>query len=412
MDLSYILNGPARRFRRAPWWILAVAVMTAAAAETVRAQNPPAAPDRIRQQREELDRIRRERNDIESRMRALSSTVHDLSEERTNLDRQADATQRVVRTLDRQILSLADEEADATTQLVQAQDELRVKEAILRYRVREIYKRGGMYTLEAMLSARSFGELLARYKYLHLVALRDRALVTRVAALGDLIAVQRTSLVKLRNDTEQSRQEKADEQLRLRALEQRRGRSLAQAESQQKQVQARLAAIVRDEARVTALIATLDAARRRADAAPGAAAPAATTLRTSDLGRLDWPVDGPLLYQYGRQRNANNTVIRWNGIGISAPTGTPVKTISSGTIIHAAQFGTYGLMVIVDHGEGNFSLYGSLDRAMVAQGDAVTTGQVIGTVGMSDPDLEPHLHLEIRPNQHHVNPADWLRKRR
>ncbi|MBI2433808.1 MAG: hypothetical protein HYV26_13150, partial [Candidatus Hydrogenedentes bacterium] len=71
------------------------------------------------------------------------------AEERINLDRQADATARLVRTLDRQILSLVDEESDATAQLVQAQDELAVKQAILRYRLREIYKRGGMYDLEA-----------------------------------------------------------------------------------------------------------------------------------------------------------------------------------------------------------------------------------------------------------------------
>ncbi len=389
--------------------LLVIAGLLAGASAPVVAQTPPSSAERARQQREELDRIRNERAALEARMRELRSTVHDLSEERNNLDRQADATARVVRSLDTQILSLVDEEADATAQLVISQDELAVKEAILRYRVREIYKRGGLFTLEAMLSARSFGELVARYKYLHLIALRDRALVERVAALGDQIASTRTSLVKLRNDAESSRQERTAEERTLRSLEQQRGRSLAQAEAQQRQVEQRLAQVQRDEVRMAALLATLEEARRREGARPGAAVPSASTLRTSDLGRLDWPVDGSIIYRFGRQVNPNNTTIRWNGMGIAAAKGTPVKSISAGTVAFAARFGTYGLMVIVNHGGGDYSMYGSLDRALVQKDARVTKGQPIGTVGVSDPDMQPHLHLEIRPKGQPVDPFDWLR---
>ncbi len=399
-----------RRQTRRTWGaIVVIAGLLAAASAPLLAQAPPSSAERARQQREELDRIRNERTALEARMRELRSTVHDLSEERTNLDRQADATARVVRSLETQILSLVDEEADATAQLVISQDELAVKEAILRYRVREIYKRGGLFTLEAMLSARSFGELVARYKYLHLIALRDRALVQRVAALGDQIASTRASLVKLRNDAEASRQERTAEERTLRALEQQRGRSLAQAEAQQRQVEQRLAQVQRDEARIATLLAALDEARRRDDARPGATAPSASTLRTSDLGRLDWPVDGTVLYRFGRQVNPNNTTIRWNGMGIAAAKGTPVKTISAGTVDFAARFGTYGLLVIVNHGGGDYSMYGSLDKASVDKGVRVTKGQQVGTVGVSDPDMQPHLHLEIRPKGQPVDPFDWLR---
>jgi len=399
-----------RRPTRRTWSALAViATLLAGAVTVVAAQAPPSSAERARQQREELDRIRNERAALEARMRELRSTVHDLAEERNNLDRQADATARVVRSLDTQILSLVDEEADATAQLVISQDELALKEAILRYRVREIYKRGGLFTLEAMLSARSFGELVARYKYLHLVALRDRALVQRVAALGDQIASTRTSLVKLRNDAEASRQERTAEERTLRALEQQRGRSLAQAEAQQRQVEQRLAQVQRDEARIATLLAALDEARRREDSRTGATAPAASTLRTSDLGRLDWPVEGSVLYRFGRQVNPNNTTIRWNGMGIAAAKGTPVKAISAGTVDFAARFGTYGLLVIVNHGGGDYSMYGSLDKASVDKGVRVTKGQQVGTVGVSDPDMQPHLHLEIRPKGQPVDPFDWLR---
>lgn len=366
--------------------------------------------ERARQQREELDRIRRERADLEARMRQLKSTVTNLTEERQNLDRQADATARVVRGLDAQILSLMDEESDANAQLVAAQDELVVKEAILRYRVREIYKRGRTFELEALLSASSFGDLLARYKYLHMLALRDRALVQRVAALGDQIGMQRTNLVRLRNDAEGSRQEKAREESRLRSLEQQRGRSIAQAEAQQQAIERRLQQVARDEAQLAAMISSLVDAGRRAESRPGAAPPASSTLRTSDLGRLDWPVDGTILYPYGRLVNPNNTTIRWNGIGIAAAQGTPVKAIAAGTVEYSATFGTYGITVIVNHGGGDFSLYASLERALVGKGARVAKGQQVGTVGIADPEMPPHLHFEVRRNGPAVDPTDWLRR--
>lgn len=119
-----------------------------------------------------------------------------------------------------------------------------------------------------------------------------------------------------------------------------------------------------------------------------------------------------MLYRFGRLVNANNTTVRWNGIGIGAGAGAPVKTVSSGTIEYAERFGTYGLTVIVNHGSGDYSIYGSLGQARVAKHAKVTKGQVIGTVGSADPDLEPHLHFEIRPNGRAVDPLGWLRANR
>lgn len=369
---------------------------------------------RIRAQREELERVQRERDDLERRMAELQGRAHDLSDEVAIIHRQADATARVVRSLDTQLATITTEVDGTTANLARAEQELGIKRAALRQRVVAIYKRGPLYSVEAMLSAESFGQLVARYKYLHELARRDRALVDRVSALYDETVSQRQLLVRLQEEFERNRQQKADEERRLRALEQQRGRSLVQVKRSTQDIEQRLARIRRDETRLANVITSLEEARRRTEARAGAsgAAPTTSTLRTSDFGKLDWPVQGTILYRFGRAVNPNNTTIRWNGVGIGAASGTAVHAVAAGEVMLAEPIGTYGLTVIVQHGGGDYSVYGSLATASVDKGEKIAKGQTIGTIGVSDPELPAHLHFEIRPKGRAMDPLTWLRSER
>jgi murein hydrolase activator len=86
-----------------------------------------------------------------------------------------------------------------------------------------------------------------------------------------------------------------------------------------------------------------------------------------------------------------------------------VHAVAAGKVLVADQFGTYGLTVIVQHPGGDYSVYGSLSKITTEKGAVVTKGQVIGYVGSSDPDLPAHLHFELRPQGHAVDPMDFLR---
>jgi septal ring factor EnvC (AmiA/AmiB activator) len=394
----------------------------------------PAPSQRIQQQRAELERIRRERAELQRRLAEIAGTVHDLDEERRNLAQQAQATARAVRTLEQQLVTIGEEVTEATGSLASAEDELAVKRAVLRRRLQDVYKRGPLYTLEVMLSAESVGAMVSRYKYLHALTLRDRALVGSVERLRDRIAKQRGVLVQLQEEIERSKEEKADEEERLRELQGERTVSLSVAQGQARRLQQRLAEIERSESRLRGVIANLEEVRRRAEAAAAAerarttaAAPGtpnrapatarsapmpSSTIRTSDFGRLDWPVDGELLYRFGRTVTPDNTTVRWNGIGIAAGAGTPVRAIADGEVVVAENIGTYGLTVIVQHGAGDYSVYGSLANAAVGKGAKVRKGQSVGTVGSADPEMPPHLHFEIRRSRGTaVDPLDWLRGR-
>lgn len=387
-------------------WVVLATLAIIGAAE-LRAQDEGEA--KLRQQQAELARIRGEREALQQRMRGLQNKVHDISEEVDNLNRQHNATVRVVRSLDQQLTMLNGEVEHTTANLVRAQDEVQVKRAIRSRRLVDIYKRGPLYAFEVMLSAKSFADLVARYKYLHIIAQRDRAMLGRVDQLRQTIIGQRRQLVSLQNGVEQNRIDKAEEAARLGALEQSRVKSLAKVQQDAKKAKARLAQLAKSEARLNNVIAGFEVARRRAASRAGAAPAAPSSIRTSDYGRLDWPVDGTIIYRFGRVINPNNTTTRWNGIGISAAEGTQVRSVSAGEVVLADVMGTYGNTVILQHGGGDYSVYGSLARMAVSKGARVTKGQTIGAIGATDPALPAHLHFEIRRGGPAVDPLTWLR---
>jgi murein hydrolase activator len=370
---------------------------------------------RVRAQRDTLEQIRQERSELERRAQELATTVHALSEDVANIDRRADATARLVTALDEQLVATT-AAVDSTQRTVsRAESELATKKAALHERLVAIYKRGPLYSTEAMLSARSFGELVARYKYLHLLAMHDRALVSRVGELRDQVQREHANLVLLQSSLEDNRRDKVREQNRLRALEREREASLATTRVQVKQTAERLELLRHTEAQLTNAIASFDAERRRAESARPSAVRTGSTIKTPDYGRLDWPVDGSLIYTYGKAQTSSNTTIRWDGIGIRAQSGTGVRAVAPGKVVSVGQLGTYGLTVIIDHGGGDYTIYGSLGRASVAPQQAVAKGDMIGTVGISDPDQPPHLHFEIRHGTDGrpiaVDPTRWLKDR-
>jgi septal ring factor EnvC (AmiA/AmiB activator) len=390
-------------------------VLCAALAAPLAAQQT--STDRLRIQRDSLERIRRERTELQNRMQDLKGRAHSLAEEVNNLVRQAEVTGRAVRSLDTQVAAVGDEVESSTSKLVRAQDELAVKRAVLQRRLTDIYRRGPLFSLEVMLSAESFGALVARYKYLHEVARRDRAMVQRVKQLNEQIDRERRGLVRLQRDMVATREERADEQQRYKQLEEERAASLRRVERDATQAERRLAAIARDEVKLNNLIDNMEAERRRAAAANPSATPRATGRAASGLrstGTLEWPVEGNLLYPFGRAPGPDQTLTSWQGIGIEAASGAAVRAVAAGVVkLVDTQLATFGATVVILHPSGEYSIYSSLGSITVSQGAIVDRGAQIGTVGTNDPRLPPHLHFEIRSGSRPiaVDPIPFLRPR-
>jgi septal ring factor EnvC (AmiA/AmiB activator) len=371
------------------------------------AQNPPS---EIEASRRRLDEIRAERDRLRHEQEKLESQVRDAGAELRNIERQREATNSIVNELERQMRGLGDRLMSSSQQLALAQDNLADRRAVLERRLVDIYKRGPLYTFQVLLSAESFGDLLSRYKYLYLQNRQDRSLVDDIGRLEGRIRQQRGELVNTQEDLDRRREERASELKSYEVLAEERSARLGRLRRTSETTQQRLTALERDEAHLNEVLAGLERARRTAGG--GASAPVAGALTTSDLGSLDWPVDGRVVYQFGPTAGPDNTRITWHGIGIAAPPGTPVKAVAPGAVALVGSLGTYLTTVILDHGGGFYTVYATLDDATVTKGQRVARGEVIGHVGGASSDQGSHLHFEIRgPGQIALDPLNWLKGR-
>lgn len=123
-----------------------------------------------------------------------------------------------------------------------------------------------------------------------------------------------------------------------------------------------------------------------------------------------WPVDGRLLSYFGQRNDPFSLSQAFHtGVDISAPVGTPVKVAADGVVVLTEYSGTYGRLVIVDHGRGVQTYYAHLSRFNVIAGQQVRRGDVIAFSGASGRVTAPHLHYEVRLGGGPVNPYPFLK---
>ncbi len=127
-------------------------------------------------------------------------------------------------------------------------------------------------------------------------------------------------------------------------------------------------------------------------------------------GKLYWPTVGKVKKIFGKARKSKK--LKWNGIIIKAKSGMNVRSISRGRVAYADWLRGYGLLVIIDHGDGYMSLYGHNESLQKETGDWVEANEVIASVGNSGGNEFTGLYFEIRHNGKPTNPSRWCKKTR
>ena len=123
-------------------------------------------------------------------------------------------------------------------------------------------------------------------------------------------------------------------------------------------------------------------------------------------GKLLWPVTGHLVNKFGSARSE----VTWDGVVIDADEGIDVKAVARGKVVFSEWFRGYGFMIIIDHSDGYFSLYGFNQNLIKQSGELVDAGDVIATVGQSGGQSKSGLYFGIRHKGVPIDPLEWCRR--
>ena len=150
------------------------------------------------------------------------------------------------------------------------------------------------------------------------------------------------------------------------------------------------------------------AAEARKKAFAAAQSRSVATAPTGSLNgmALTVPVNGSVSSRFGSRGYSRSTI--HTGVDVAASSGTGIRTISPGTVVYSAYKGSYGNLIIIDHGNGVQSYYAHCSALYVSAGQTVGAGTVIGAVGSTGNSTGSHLHLEMRINGAPINPQSYL----
>ncbi len=365
-----------------------------------------------RRELEEISQQARESRDHASRLKGRETQA--LGQLRRT-QREFSLTRRRLRALQNRRNALGQQLGVTRQTLEQTLFTLAQQKAKLARRLRNMYKAGGERELEFLLSTDSFAQLLARWDFIVMVAEQDRTLLEDIEGKKEQVqAVQQQLEVNL-GETRDNEKQTAAQNRRLGQLTTQRERQVAQIRTERKTYEAAAAELEKTAKDIQRLLARLERQRQTEDQRRRAGGRAPEPY-TGDFARarkrLDWPVEGSVVGRFGPERHPRfGTTTLNNGIDIAAREGAPVRSVARGRVDFTSDdFAAFGQVIVVNHGNGYYTLYGHLSEIGVKQEQEVAAGQVIGRVGDSGTSLKGTvLHFEVRNGGSALDPEDWLK---
>ena len=336
------------------------------------------------------DRLARERNQRKNEQAALANAEQELA--RLALERR-DTSERLDQALARELRLLARAEA--------LEAAIRQRRAALAEQLRIAYRVGLRSRLKALLAREDptgISRVLALHGYL------GRARLDAIAALAEE-----------REELQQVRAEQRALALELQALGERQ--TAARAEQNQA-LRARRAALEALEDSIRNQTEKLAEMRESAEELEALLEELADALAdippeieiepfADHRGELPMPVNAPLRATFADRRSGD---IDWQGWLIGAEVGQQVRAVAYGRVAYAEWLRGYGMMLIVEHGDGYMTLYGQNQSLVAAVGDWVAPGDVIALAGNSGGNSAPGLYFQIRHDGRPVDPAGWIER--
>jgi septal ring factor EnvC (AmiA/AmiB activator) len=406
----------------AQWLVLAWAPLALSATiagsegEALAAERGTALSRRILDKREQLKQLTNELDRRRKQATRVAQRERQLFEDLDRADRQLEQKGRELRTLQDKFRARSERLQVLQREIKLTQAELDRLQNLFRRRVRAIYKQGRSGYIRALLSAEDLSHGIRRTKFLAAIANQDKRMVamyttalTSLEEKQDALERSKRELVESQKAVSAKREEILKEQRDKRRLlamvqEQKRNHlaAIRQLELGAKELQG-LIGRLQGEARIQR------GRRPGQDSQPGTAISKERGSFAALKGRLPWPTSGSLAAPFGRQVHPRYGTVTFNrGIEINAPEKQQIVAVSDGSVLFADWFKGYGRLVIVDHGDGYYTVYAHAAEIRVKVGDLVTRGQPIGLVGDSGSASGSQLYFEVRHRGRPQDPIAWL----
>lgn len=353
---------------------------------------------------------------IQLRIQALNRSLEQDREKRDAVEAEVEEAEKQLAVSRAELQRLSGELATAEGDLAKARasrdtaaQQLKGEQKALAKELRASYVTGQQEQAKLLLSqdtAGPVGRLLTYQDYLAR-ARADRVgrLKTegeRLTALETALTAQTTKLGGLKTENEKAVKQDLE-------LKTQRARLLAKLNERIDDEESQLKTLERDERDVKKVLDNIQTALAdepvKTPAAPERDGTPARAF-TQGRGQMAWPLRGPLLANYGDPKVGSKLL--WKGLWIDAARGTPVKASARGRVAYVGFMHRYGLIVILEHENNHFTLYGHLDNVATAAGESVGLGEVIGQVGDSGGHDRTGLYFEVRKGTEPLDPRGWL----
>lgn len=361
---------------------------------------------KIEEAKEELEGIQTEKSETLQEVEKLTTQI---SEYQSQID-----------TLDSQISELNSKIEEAQTNLDKAQEDYRKQEELLEARLVATYEAGETSYLDFILSSDSITDLISNYYLVTEITTSDAELLDKIQKQKEEIEQAKETLENGKQELATSKASKQSVATQLKDSKSQKDAYVAKLNEDEKQTQAELEQFEEDKRAIAnqlAAIAKQEAAEREAaqknNGTTGGSSSGSSTPSNPSTSGFIRPVNGYSI-TCGWYGYSGHTGVDFSGAGIS---GKPVLAAKSGTVITSTalkysngQYKSYGEYIVINHHDGTMTLYahGAPGSRLVSEGQSVSQGQQIMSVGTTGNSTGYHLHFEIWVNGVRVNPAPYL----
>ncbi len=382
------------------------------AVSVVAAADDPIA-DKIERQRKTLevlkDRIQEKRKRADEAEKKWESVLQGIQ----SLDERLIRHRQDHRDINQKLRQKDEEIGDITEQLVAMRAGIQARREAILSRLRAQYMEGRFGYVKALLTSDSYGDLQRRARYLSTVSQKDFDLIetfrtdmARMEEAEHQRAEARTGMVAIKQNIEKKLTD-------IRVLQKEKKSYLAKIKHEKDSYHRAVKELERSASRLDNILNELET-RRRAMAMrpPTASSPTVPLPRVATRGMLPWPVEGKIVSFFGRQKHPTfDTYVQRKGIEIRATEGSLIHAVMPGSVVYADWLKGYGLVIILDHANGFFSLYAHASKILASVGEQVVEGHAIGETGDTGMIGENTLYFELREGAEPVDPLHWLAKR-